>query len=222
MSLLDNHKNTHIYPKRALIVNILGLGTFLSGQLIQRLVLKGVYDRRRVDSGVRFAVDRLISYAFVFAGLLLAMAVLGFKLTELTIILSALGVGIGFGLKEIVSNFLSGLILLFERPVRVGDAIELEGHWATIQKIGLRSTLIRTSDNADIIVPNNDLIINRVTNWTLSSRMMWLRIPVSVAYGPDIALVIETLKDCATDHAGVPARPEPEVLFYASATARST
>jgi len=191
----------------------LALGAYISARVIQGLFLTKIYELRQVDPGVRFSINHLVTYAFVFAGFLLALAVLGFRLNQLTIMISALGVGAGFGLKEIVNNFMGDLILLFERPVRVGDAIELEGQWSEVKEIGLRATRIRTYDNADVIVPNSDLTTNRVTNWTLSSRMMRLRIPVGVAYGSDIPLVIKTLKACAKDHNGVAARPEPKVLF---------
>ena len=178
----------------------LTFGAMIIARTVQGLLLAGVYERGHVDPGVRFSINRLITYAFVTVGALLALAVLGVRLTQLMIILSALGVGIGFGLKDIVNNFIGGLILLFERPIRVGDTIEMEGQWVKVKKIGLRATQIRTYDNADVIVPNNDLIINQVTNWTLSSRIMRLRIPVGVAYGSDISLVIKTLEACAKGH----------------------
>jgi small-conductance mechanosensitive channel len=143
----------------------------------------------------------------------LALLALGFEFTKLTIVLSALGVGIGFGLQAVVNNFVSGLILLFERPVRVGDYIEIGGNWAEIQKIGLRATTVQTFDQADVIIPNADLITNQVTNWTLSNRRVRLIIQVGVAYGSDVALVMETLMACAKTSSNVAKTPEPQVLF---------
>jgi small-conductance mechanosensitive channel len=131
----------------------------------------------------------------------------------MTLLASALGVGIGFGLQTIVNNFVCGLILLLERPLRMGDTIELGGQWATIAKIGLRSTTIRTFDQADVIVPNTDLITNQVTNWTLTDRRARGIIPVGVAYGSDVPLVMQTLKECALAHPGVMKSPEPLILF---------
>jgi small-conductance mechanosensitive channel len=139
--------------------------------------------------------------------------VLGVDLTKMTLLASALGVGIGFGLQTIVNNFVCGLILLLERPLRVGDTIELSGQPAKIAKIGLRSTTVRTPDQADMIIPNTELITNRVTNWTLTNRQARSIIPVGVAYGSDIALVMQTLKECALAHSGVLKSPEPQVLF---------
>lgn len=141
------------------------------------------------------------------------ISLLGFELTKFTIILSALGVGIGFGLQSVVNNFVSGLILLFERPVREGDTIEIGGMWAEVKRIGLRATTIQTFDQADLIVPNADLTTQQVINWTLSSRQVRLIIPVGVAYGSDVGLVFDTLLACAKENPRVSKIPEPEVLF---------
>jgi small-conductance mechanosensitive channel len=149
----------------------------------------------------------------VSVGFLLAILMIGFELTQFVIIISALGIGIGFGLQSFVNNFICGLILLFERPVRVGDYIDLGGQWAEIKRIGLRSTTVETFDLANIIIPNNDLINNQVTNWTLSNRFIRLIIPVGVAYGSDVTRVFETLMQCAKENPNVRENPEPVVLF---------
>ena len=198
-----------------LVIAAAGLlcGSFLISWIIQRLLLDEVLAKRGVEIGVLLSVSRLIHYVLILTGFLLALLALGFELTKLTIILSALGVGIGFGLQSVVNNFVCGLILLFERPVRVGDYIELGGRWAEIKRIGLRSTVVRTFDSADIILPNSNLISNEVTNWTLSDRVVRLIIPVGVAYGSDVPLVTETLTECALANSKVLRMPEPEVLF---------
>ena len=138
---------------------------------------------------------------------------LGLNFTKLTIMLSALGVGIGFGLQGVVNNFVSGIILLFERPVRVGDMVEVGGRWAMIKRIGLRSTTVTTFDEADLIIPNANLVNDEVTNWTLSNRRARLQIPVGVAYGSDVPLVIETLTACGKENPWVAKTPDPQVLF---------
>lgn len=188
-------------------------GSFLASWIVQKLVIDEVLIRRRVETGVRLSVGRLFHYVLIFAGFLLALSILGFDVTKLTIMLSALGVGIGFGLQSVVNNFVSGLILLFERPVRVGDYIELGGDWAEIKRIGLRSATVQTFDQADLIIPNADLVTNPVTNWTLSNRRIRLKIPVGVAYGSDIPLVIKTLMTCAKANSRVAETPAPQVLF---------
>jgi potassium-dependent mechanosensitive channel len=187
-------------------------GSYLASWMLQTLLTENVLARRHVDTGVSLAVSRLLHYALVASGFVLALVVLGVDLTKMTLLVSALGVGIGFGLQTIVNNFVCGLILLLERPLRVGDTIEIGGQLVKIAKIGLRSTTVQ-ADQADMIVPNTELITNRVTNWTLTNRQARSIIPVGVAYGSDIARVMQTLKACALAHPGVLQSPEPQVLF---------
>jgi len=187
--------------------------SFMASWILQKLLTDQVLGRRQVEMGVRHAMARLVHYVIVFLGFILALSALGLDITKLTIMLSALGVGIGFGLQGVVNNFVSGLILPFERPVRVGDYIELDGNWSEIKKIGLRATTVQTFDQADVIIPNADLISNQVTNWTLTNRRARLIIPVGVAYGSDVPLVIETLMACADAHTMVAKTPSPQVLF---------
>ncbi len=188
-------------------------GSFLASWIVQKLLMDQVLAKRRVETGVQVSIARLVHYVLIFIGFVMALIALGFEFTKLTIILSALGVGIGFGLQSIVNNFVSGLILLFERPVRVGDYIEFDGKWAEIKNIGLRATTVQTFDQADVIIPNADLVSNQVINWTLSNRRVRLAIPVGVAYGSDIALVMETLRASAKDNSKVAETPAPQVLY---------
>jgi len=188
-------------------------GSFFVSWIVQKLLMDEVLARRRVETGAQISIARLVHYVLIFGGFLLALLALGFDFTKLTIMLSALGVGIGFGLQSVVNNFVSGLILLFERPVRVGDFIEVGEKWAEIKKIGLRATTVQTLDQSDMIIPNADLVNNTVTNWTLSNRRVRLTIPVGVAYGSDVSLVMETLKACANASSNVAKTPAPQVLF---------
>ena len=188
-------------------------GSFLTSWAVQTMLMKGVFTNRELQVGVRISIARLIHYGFVFVGFLLALAALGVGLREITIIAGALGVGIGFGLQGIVNNFVSGLILLFERPIKVGDYIQLGEQWAEIKKIGLRATVVETLDRSEIVVPNSDLVSNQVTNWTLSHRMARLVILVGVEYGSDVPLVMETLKEAAMASSKVMRLPEPQVWF---------
>ena len=188
-------------------------GSFLASWMVQKVLIDEVLAGRRVETGVRVSIARLVHYVFIFIGFLLALLALGFDFTKLTIILSALGIGIGFGLQSIVNNLVSGLILLFERPVRVGDFIEVGGKWAEIRKIGLRATNVQTFDQADVIIPNADLVSSQVINWTLSNRRVRLIIPVGVAYGSDISLVMETLMACTRENSKIAEAPPPQVLF---------
>jgi small-conductance mechanosensitive channel len=138
---------------------------------------------------------------------------LGVELTNLTILGGAFGIGIGFGLQAIVNNFASGLILLFERPVKIGDTIELGEQWGVIKKLGLRATIVQTYDNAEIVVPNSDLVSNQVTNWTLAERRVRIKVNVGVAYGSDVNLVLQILMECAEEHALILKDPPPLALF---------
>ena len=188
-------------------------GTYLVSWILQKLLMDVVLPRRQVEMGVRLSIARLVHYVIIFTGFLLALSALGFEVAKLTIMLSALGVGIGFGLQGVVNNFVSGLILLFERPIRVGDIIEIDGKWSEIKRIGIRATTAQTFDHADLIIPNADLISNQVTNWTLSNRQVRLTVPVGVAYGSDVPRVMETLLACAIDNSRVAKFPAPQVLF---------
>jgi small-conductance mechanosensitive channel len=188
--------------------------SFLASWIVQKLLVDEVFFKRRVERGVRLSIARLAHYAIMVAGLLAAISALGFEIGKITLMLSALGVGIGFGLQSIVNNFVSGLILLFERPVRVGDYIEIAGgKWAEIKHIGIRATTVLTFDRANQIIPNADLVSNQVTNWTLSNRQIRLILPVGVAYGSDVPLVMETLVNCADAVPNVASSPSPQVLF---------
>ena len=188
-------------------------GSFVASSALQTLLLEEVFPKRHVEPGVGLSISRLIQYSLILVGFLLALAALGFTLTNLTILGGAIGIGIGFGLQAIVNNFASGIILLFERPIRVGDMIQLVDLPCTVKKIGLRSTVVQTRDDAEIVIPNSDLITNQVTNWTLSERRMRLRIPVGVAYGSDVPLVMRILKEIAKSNLSVLSDPAPAVLF---------
>ena len=198
-----------------LLIVVAGIlyASFIASWILQKLLIDEVLVRRRVEFGVRLSIARLVHYVIILLGFLIAISALGFEVTKITIVLSALGVGIGFGLQGVVNNFVSGLILLFERPVREGDYIEFSGNWAEIKKIGLRATTVQTFDDADVIIPNADLVSNQVTNWTLSNRRIRIIIPVGVAYGSDVSLVMETLMATAKANAKVANTPSPQVLF---------
>ena len=188
-------------------------GAVIASRVVQFFMMRNLFTQFRVDPGIGMSVTRMVHYGIVLLGILLALATLGFKLTNLTIIASALSVGIGFGLQTIVNNFVCGLILLFERPVKVGDIIQIGEQWATIRDIGLRATTIQTFDRSDIVVPNSDLITNQVTNWTLSDRNMRLNLSIGVAYGSDVPLVLQTLEECTLENPHVLKNPPPSILF---------
>ena len=125
----------------------------------------------------------------------------------------ALGIGLGFGLQNIFSNFISGIILLFERPIQVGDDVEVNGIWATVKKINVRSTVVQTYDNASLIIPNSEFVSSQVTNWSFKDKRMRRNLEVGVAYGSDVDQVEKTLLEIALETSGVLKYPRPDVIF---------
>ncbi len=181
--------------------------------LIQRILDDEVYPRKNVEAGVGISINRLINYAFVIIGAVIALSTLGIGLSSLAVLMGAFGIGIGFGLQNIVNNFASGLILLFERSIKIGDVVQINGTWGTIKNLGLRATVVQAFDKSEMIVPNSDLVSSTVTNWTLSDRQTRVILPVGVAYGSDVPLVISILKDIAQANQYVMKNPEPQILF---------
>ncbi len=176
-------------------INILGsvfvfVFAILFSKVLQRTLTNVLSKRSKISPDRIFTFNRIIHYIIVFIGFIFALSLLGVSFNRMALIFGALGVGIGFGLQNIVNNFFSGVIVLFERSLKVGDFVELEsGVFGEVKDIKIRSTLVRTTDNIDIIVPNSEFISGRVTNWTLAERFRRFRIPFSVAYGSDKNLV---------------------------------
>jgi potassium efflux system protein len=187
--------------------------SFLLSWVLQSLLMQGPSAKGKIGPGEKQSLASLIHYALVFVGVLLALAVLGIDLTQITIMLGALGVGIGFGLQQVVNNLVCGIILLVERPIRVGDYIEHGNQWAEVKKIGLRATRVLTFDRADIWIPNGDLITREVINWTFSDRFARLKLPVGVAYGTDTDQVLKILMEVANEDKAVVQYPAPYAFF---------
>jgi small-conductance mechanosensitive channel len=172
-----------------------------------------VLPRFPLPRGVPNAISVMANYMIVLVGLLIGAGLLGISLANLTLIMGALGVGIGFGLQNIVNNFVSGLILVFERPVQVGDAVQLDQVTGVVTQIGFRASRIRTYSGSEVIVPNGDLISRQVVNWTLSDRRRRLELPVIVAYGGDTELVERTLLEIVSADKEVMVEPAPMVIM---------
>lgn len=192
------------------VVFVVGL---LLTRWLQRFLQSSVLPRTRMDTGGRNAVLTGVGYLGVVAAVLLAVSLAGLDLSNLAIVAGALSVGIGFGLQAVVSNFVSGIILLVERPVKEGDWIEVAGQTGIVRKISVRSTRIETFDRHDVIVPNSELISGVVKNMVLSSRIGRVVVPVGVAYGSDLEAAKTVLLGAATGHKDVLKYPEPSVFF---------
>lgn len=181
--------------------------------LIQRLLDEEFFPRKQVAKGVGISINRLIHYAFFIIGIAMAFSALGVGLQSLAVFVGALGIGIGFGLQNIVNNFASGLILLFERSIKVGDVVQISGEWGVIKSLGLRATVMETFDHSEIILPNSELISGSVINWTLSDRQTRLIAVVGIAYGSNVELATSILLKIAKENPFVMQYPEPSVLF---------
>ena len=166
-----------------------------------------------IDEGNREAMATIISYSSSMLGLIIVLQSTGFNLGSLLVIAGGLGVGIGFGLQEVTRNFISGLTLLIERKLKVGDFIEFDGMSGYVKEVSLRSTLIRTRDGGDVVVPNSKIVENKVLNWSYDSFHARIQIPVGVAYNSDTVLVTETLLNAAYMEPAVLHEPPPKVMF---------
>jgi len=189
------------------------LGTHIVTMAGRFLLRKRLLARSKMEVGLKDSVTAITVYLIWTLGIILALNAFGMNPTTLMVVFGALGIGLGFGLQNIFNNFMSGLILLFERPIQVGDDIEINGTWATVRKINVRSTLVQTYDNASLIIPNSDLINNQVINWSFKDKRLRRKITVGVAYGSDVELVRQTLLAVATETKNVLKYPAPDVLF---------
>lgn len=189
------------------------LFTHAATRLWRQIFRKKILVGSGLESGVQDSMTTITVYFFWGVGILMSLSAMGLSTTSLAMAFGALGIGLGFGLQNIFNNFLSGLILLFERPVQVGDVVQVNEIWGTITKINVRSTVVQTFDNASLIIPNSEIISNQVTNWSFRDLRLRRIITVGVAYGSDVELVRETLLEIAHKHPRVFKDPEPEVLF---------
>jgi small-conductance mechanosensitive channel len=187
---------------------------YLSGKM-RKVLVDRLLAKRGVDIGLREAVGTIVRYVILFIGLLVILQTVGIDLTALSILTGAVGLGIGFGLQNIASNFISGLIILFERPVRIGDRIAVGDVEGDVRRIGARSTTVLTNDNIDIIIPNSKLITENVVNWTHSERTVRFRVPVTVAYNTNPRKLEQILLEAANEVPDILNAPAPGVRFLA-------
>jgi potassium efflux system protein len=169
--------------------------------------------RLELSAADRFTITTLSRYAIAMIGTVVVFNALGGNWSEIQWLIAALGVGIGFGLQEIVANFISGLIILFERPLRVGDAVTVGDVEGVVSKIQIRATTITTWDRRELLVPNKEFITGRLLNWSLSDPITRIEVPVGVDYGADIKLAMRLMAEVADRHEHVLKEPKPVVLF---------
>ena len=186
---------------------------FLFSRFVRFALEEDVFPRLPMGRGLPYAISSLLHYLILLLGFLAAIGAMGVDLNRVTLLTGAFGVGVGFGLQTIVNNFVSGIILLLERPIQVGDAIQMTDLDGEVRRIGIRATTVHTWRGAEVIVPNATLISGNLTNWTLSDRTRRFELMVGVAYGSDPQRVIDLLRDAAASVAGVLKNPTPVVLF---------
>jgi len=187
--------------------------THLSTHLWRKVLREKILAGSGMDTGLKDSITTISIYLIWAIGIFISLRMIGVSSTSLTVVFGAISIGLGFGLQNIFNNFISGIILLFERPIQVGDAVEINGVWGVVQKINVRSTLVQTYDNASLIIPNSEFISNKVINWSFKDHRIRRVITVGVAYGSDTALVSATLKEIAGKAQWVLKTPEPDVLF---------
>ena len=166
-----------------------------------------------MNIGLQNSITMISVYSLWAFGILFSLHIFGFGTTSLAVGFGALGIGLGFGLQNIFNNFISGIILLIERPIMVGDDVEVNGTWALVKKINVRSTVVQTYDNATLIIPNSEFVSQQVKNWSFKDKRLRVKIDIGVAYGSDIELVRETLLEIANQTHKVFNNPPPDVIF---------
>jgi potassium-dependent mechanosensitive channel len=193
--------------------------SFLAARFLRFLLEEVVYYHWHFGRGIPQAISTIIHYAILLVGFFVALAVLGVDFTKVTILAGAFIVGVGFGLQTVINNFVCGLILLFERPIKVGDVVQVDTDIGEVRRIGIRACFIRTAEGSEIIVPNGTIISNKVTNWTYSDRYRAVEVPVSVARGVDPQRVLELLKSVAANHQSIAKEPAPQAYIVSFAPA---
>ena len=186
---------------------------FALSRLIRILLDVELFPRIHLPRGIPGAISMIIRYSIVGVGIFLAISSLGVDLGTFGLLAGTLGVGIGFGLQNVIANFVSGLILTFERPIQVGDKIEVGDVLGNVKQIGVRSSTVKTFDGSEVIVPNADLISNKVINWTLTDTRQRMKLPVKVAFESDPDQVLEILLKVVREHPAVLDDPEPIATF---------
>lgn len=189
------------------------VGIFVVESLIRKWLVVRVLKRTRLQESLQYAIGRIAGYVFIVIAIFVAVQTAGIDLSSLAIFAGAVGLGVGFGLQNLVSNLISGVIILAERPIGIGDRIEVAGVGGIVRAVNIRSTTVVTNDNISIIVPNQDLIANAVTNWSHGDPKVRIRLPVGIAYGSDVPkfrdAMLEVVKTCP----GVLEDPAPDVFF---------
>jgi potassium efflux system protein len=194
---------------------LIAVATFVAMKRFPALLEILLLQRVRMTAGSRYTITTLTTYVIVGVGVVVFFKVIGTDWSKVQWLLAALSVGIGFGLQEIVANFISGIIILFERPIRVGDVVTVGGADGVVTRIQIRATTIRTWDRQELLVPNKEFITGRLLNWSLSDQTTRIKVPVGVAYGSDVEKAMLLMDEVAAENTNVLKEPSPSILFEA-------
>ena len=191
----------------------IGFITFFAARYAPQLLALVLRSNKSITPGSRYAIVKLLGYLIVSVGVITFLSTLGVRWDRLQWLVAALGVGIGFGLQEIIANFISGLLILFEKPIRVGDLITVGESSGQVIRIQIRATTIRDFDGKELLVPNKEFVTGRLLNWTLSNTDIRMSLKVGIAYGSDVRKAVAILEDILANHELILDKPEPDVLF---------
>jgi len=206
-------KGTQITVGSILVFVLMVLFFMVASKVFSFILYRRVLKKVRMDEGIRYTLQRVTHYTILVVGILFSFQFIGIDLSGLAVIFGLLSVGIGFGLQNLTSNFISGIMLLFERPISIGDRIMVGNLEGDVKEINIRSTTINSIDNISIIVPNTEFVSNQVINYSHGDTRIRINIDVGVSYGSDLDLVLDTIKQAAKDHPAVLDTPEPNVLL---------
>ncbi len=204
---------TPITPASLIIFIVIVLASFFITRIFSRLILDRILKRFNLKDGIRYTLRRLTEYVLILVGVIIAFQFVGIDLSGLAVVFGLLSVGIGFGLQHVTANFVSGLVLLFERPIRIGDRVTVGDVEGDVEEINMRATKIRTLNNIAIIVPNSEFTSSNIINWSHGDPRIRLDIEVGVSYGSDLDLVLKSLKEVALENEKVLDNPAPDVLL---------
>jgi len=211
--LSERQKAESLTIADVVLVILVAMAAISAARNIPGLVEVSIPKDAPLDGGARYAVGMLVRYGIVATGLVVVFSIIGIGWSKVQWLVAALSVGVGFGLQELVANFISGLILLFDRPVRVGDIVTVDDITGVVTRVQIRATTIRNWDRKEYIVPNKDLITGRVLNWTLSNTVNRVVIPVGIAYGSDTRRARSILMGVLDENPSILADPAPTVTL---------
>lgn len=195
------------------ILCVLFAVVLLLEKILRERVIMRIFEKTDFPESLEYGLSRIMGYVFIVIGWYMAMQFVGIDLSSLALIAGGISVGVGFGLQNIINNFVSGIIIFAERPIAIGDRVEVSGIAGRVVKISLRSTTVITNDNITMIVPNADFISQTVTNWSHGDPKVRIRVPIGVAYGSDIELLEKVLLEIADENSKALKDPKPSVLF---------